>query len=159
MAIMYPEELPSKVKSPAEQKLYDIFKNHLPKEFTVLWSVSLTTSLRGGGKGDREIDFLVLHPQKGILNLEVKGGKIRYDRNLNQWYSIDHSDRENPIYPFEQAKDCMYELIRRLKEGTNAPLREPAPSAAFLKCDNKRGDDSGDDPWEGVPRPRASPAG
>jgi len=32
-------------------------------------------------------------------------------------------------------------------------------SAKFLKCDNKRGDDSGDDPWEGVPRPRASPAG
>jgi hypothetical protein len=57
MARMYPEELPSKVKSPAERKLYFMLKEHLPKEYTVLWSVSLTTSLRGGGRKDREVDF------------------------------------------------------------------------------------------------------
>jgi hypothetical protein len=122
MARMYPEELPSKVKSPAERKLYFMLKEHLPKEYTVLWSVSLTTSLRGGGRKDREVDFLVLHPQRGILTLEVKGGKIYYDRNLNQWKSTDHRGETHKIYPYEQVTDCMHTLIRRLQKQANSPL-------------------------------------
>ncbi len=33
-----------------------------------------------------------------------------------------------------------------------ALLQAPQSNAAFLKGDNKRGGDSGDDPWEAVPR-------
>ena len=128
MATMYPEKLPSKVNSLAEEKLYYVLKEYLPNEYTVLWNVHLNTSRRGGGREDGEIDFLVLHPQKGLLIVEVKGGKeIHYDRNLNQWYSTNHFDKTNPInHPFEQAEDCMHRLIRQLKEEANSPLLRTA---------------------------------
>ncbi len=122
MARMYPEKLVSYVKSPAEQRLYYMLKEHLSEEYTVICNVPLTTSLRGGGKKDREIDFLVLHPQRGVLNLEVKGGKIEYDRNLNQWISIDRSGEPHDINPYEQVTDCMHLLIHRLRKKTNSPL-------------------------------------
>ena len=44
MARMYPEKLLSNVKSPAEQRLYYVLKEHLPEEYTVICNVPLTTS-------------------------------------------------------------------------------------------------------------------
>lgn len=128
MAKMYPETLiPSKVKSSAEKRLYYLLKGNLPEEYTVLWSVPLTAGLRDGGRKTREIDFLVLHPQKGILNLEVKGGRISYDRNSRQWYSTDRFGVKNSINdPYEQAKECMNILIRQLKDEMHAPLNRTA---------------------------------
>ncbi len=61
-------------------------------------------SKSGGSEG--EIDFLVVHPQKGILVLEVKGGIITVrDENKPQWYSrTRHTDsREFKIDPMGQA--------------------------------------------------------
>jgi Nuclease-related domain len=126
MARMYPEKLVSHIKSTTGQRLYYVLKERLPEEYTVICNVPLTTSLRGGGKRDKEIDFLVLHPQRGVLNLEVKGGEIKYDRNLNQWISIDHFGVPHKIHPYEQATACMHILIDRLQRKTNSPLLENA---------------------------------
>lgn len=68
---------------------------------------SITWNSRNGGS-DGEIDFLVVHPQKGILVLEVKGGiiMVRDDGKKAVWYSRSRSanSRVFKIDPMAQAK-------------------------------------------------------
>jgi len=42
------------------------------------------TLLDGLANRERELDFLVLHPEWGLLLLEVKGGKVSWDEST--WY-------------------------------------------------------------------------
>jgi len=98
--------------SHAERKLYAAFQDQLSDDFVVFhsvwWQVRDTTS----GVRDGEADFLVAHPDFGILVLEVKGGRIRYDGWTGQWFS-----NENPIKdPFKQGREGKYSLLDKLKE-------------------------------------------
>lgn len=120
MARMYPQWLPSSVKSNAERKLFDLLRDHLPDEYTILWSIDWTmprSSARGGGARESEVDFLVLHPEMGILILEVKGGGVGYDGTRHAWYTIDARNARHPIHdPFDQARDGKYALLRELTQ-------------------------------------------
>src|SRR5260370_29725016 len=118
MATMYPQRLPSSGKSNAERKLFNLLRDHLPNDYTVIWSIDWTApraASSGGGAQESEIDFLILHPDKGILVLEVKGGGVGYDGSLHEWYSIDDGGRRHRIKdPFEQAQSGKHTLIREL---------------------------------------------
>jgi hypothetical protein len=59
---------------------------------------------------DDEIDFVIVHPQAGVLVFEVKGGLVRYDAPSGKWSSGDSEIRD----PFDQATDAKYGLIRWL---------------------------------------------
>ena len=136
MATMYPQRLPSSVKSNAERKLFDLLRDHLPNDYTVIWSIDWTVprpSSSGGGARESEIDFLVLHPDKGVLVLEVKGGGVGYDGALHEWYSIDNDRRRHRIKdPFEQAKDGKHTLIRELtRQVPSQWLRIACQNSAF----------------------------
>lgn len=120
MATMYPQRLPRSGKSDAERKLFDLLRDHLPADYIVIWSIDWTmrrSPAYGGGARESEIDFLVLHPDKGILVLEVKGGGVGYDGSLHEWYTINRNNERSIIKdPFEQAKDGKYALIRELTQ-------------------------------------------
>jgi len=136
MATMYPQRLPSSGKSNAERKLFDLLRDHLSNDYTVIWSIDWTVAhpaSSGGGVRESEIDFLVLHPDKGILVLEVKGGGVGYDGALHEWYSIDDDRRRHKIKdPFEQAKDGKYTLIRELTRQVPLPwLRIACQNSVF----------------------------
>ena len=112
MARMFPRELRPETKSKAEKRLYEAFKRGLSDDFYVFHSVRwLVRDPRSGAK-DGETDFVIAHPELGILVLEVKGGAIRYDGETGQWYS-----NENPIKdPVAQAVDSKYSLLTKLKD-------------------------------------------
>jgi len=78
----------------------------LPPPFTVIHSVKwITHESKYGSVG--EADFLIAHPQHGVLVLEVKGGEIFTERegNSGQWYSRSRSGRVNEIHdPCVQAE-------------------------------------------------------
>jgi hypothetical protein len=120
MATMYPQWLPAAVKSNAERKLFDLLRDHLPAEYTVLWSVDWTLprpAAQGGGVQESEVDFLILHPEKGVLVLEVKGGGVGYDGSRHEWYTIDARNEHHSIHdPFDQARDSKHTLIRELTQ-------------------------------------------
>ena len=60
-----------------------------------------------------EIDFLLI-TKRGLICFEVKGGVI--SREAGEWFSTDKNDKKNKIKnPFNQAKDCMYALIKHIK--------------------------------------------
>jgi hypothetical protein len=126
MATMYPPHLKTDSDldaagltpiSAAERKLFDVFKKHLPDEFTVFHGVLLQVPSRMGGVSDREIDFLVAHPEYGLLTIEVKGGLIQIDGRTGEWASRDRYGEVHAIKnPFEQIRQASYDLHSLLRE-------------------------------------------
>lgn len=85
--------------SDAELLLYEAFEN-LPPTFTVLHAVKWFARTLGTVG---EIDFLIAHPNYGVLVMEVKGGVINIDRG--NWYSTGRNGRTNSIHdPCKQAE-------------------------------------------------------
>jgi hypothetical protein len=120
MARMFPQWLPASGKSNAERKLFAVLRDYLPDEYTVIWSIDWTMgrpASHGGGARESEVDFLVLHPEKGLLILEVKGGGVGYDGTRHEWHTIDATSTRRPIHdPFDQARDGKYALLRELTQ-------------------------------------------
>lgn len=85
----------------------------LPDDFFVLHHVAWQ-SRRNGREGDGEADFLVIHPRKGIVVIEVKGGGI--DVVNGRWFSKDRYGHNHEIKnPYEQAIASKYALLGWLK--------------------------------------------
>jgi len=123
MARMFPEHLPPDVESAAERGLYDIFERGLPGDFTVFHGVRWLGAPRGGSPQDGEADFVVAHPRRGVLVLEVKGGTIARHGSTGVWYSRDHVGRDHRIQdPFKQATRSMHALIGKCRD---APSTAP----------------------------------
>lgn len=57
---------------------------------------------------DREADFIIIHPDRGILIVEAKGGNISYDHVNMVWYQNEHKMK---ISPFEQARQIKYKFL------------------------------------------------
>ena len=74
------------------------------------WAGSSRTKEKGSDDG--EIDFVIAHPEKGLLCLEVKGGGIECQHG--EWYGIHDGMRERIKDPFQQALDHRYDLERML---------------------------------------------
>ncbi|AIP52119.1 NERD domain-containing protein [Burkholderia pseudomallei] len=95
----------------------------LSDDWTVLHHVSWQ-SKRGGRQGDGEADFVLVHPRKGILVLEVKGGGIEIE--TGRWFTTDRNGRRFAIKnPFEQAVASKHALVGWLSDhglGTKARI-------------------------------------
>lgn len=119
MAQIYPERLPEGVQQDplrsAERRVYAAL-SALPNSYTVFYSVAwLSRSLSSAQDG--EADFVVVHPDKGLLVLEVKGGGIAYDANTDAWTSTDRNGATHAIKdPAEQARTSKHALRRSLQE-------------------------------------------
>jgi hypothetical protein len=79
-------------------------------------------SLRGGVQADGEADFVLAHPEHGIVLLEVKGGNVSVMDG--QWFSVDTStgQKHRIKNPVKQALDSKYALVRYLDE-LDPPLK------------------------------------
>lgn len=99
MARMLPTTISADVKSGAERKLFARFERELGSEWVVLHSLGLAVHRR---KPWAEIDFVLVGP-KGVVCLEVKGGRIR--REDGQWVFTNRFGHESRKAegPFEQA--------------------------------------------------------
>ncbi len=124
MACMYPSEISPDTKSDAERTLYDAFRDGLDNDYTVFHSVAWQSPGKKGRPRDGEADFVIAHPQRGILVLEAKGGTIHYDPGTGKWTSTDPSGHIYTIMsPFGQAKDSKYILGEQLGVMLGVPRR------------------------------------
>lgn len=114
MTRMYPQPMHPDTLSHAERRLYAALQEQLPDDYTafhsIWWQVRDTTN----GVRDGEADFVLAHPEWGILIVEVKGGRIRYDGPGGQWFSNDNAIKD----PFKQGREAKYSLLDKLKEQT-----------------------------------------
>jgi hypothetical protein len=78
MARMYPRTLLApEVESKAERRVFDRLRDGLDDDWEAYHSVSWMIRDPADGAGDGEIDFVLCHPERGIVCLEVKGGRDR----------------------------------------------------------------------------------
>lgn len=120
MAKFYPQELSNKMRCDpqraGEVKIYDALRQHLHGSWTVFYSVAwLGKTATEDVPRDGEVDFIVAHPEHGVLLIEVKGGRIRYDGTRRQWISTDRSNIDHDIDPFGQVIQCKYALLHKIK--------------------------------------------
>ena len=95
MARMIPES-PVETESAAERRLFERLREETPDELVAFHSVAWQLP---GGKGrpeQGESDFVLAHPDYGVLTLEVKGGSVRYDAQAGRWFTIG-KEGESPI--------------------------------------------------------------
>jgi hypothetical protein len=113
-------------RSNAERKVFFALKERLPEPFIALHSVSmLTRGVRGTDRlHDGEIDFLIGHPDLGLLVLEVKGGGIRCCHDEQRWTSVSTDGEYEIKNPYEQVRRSMYSLIDELKISKLTPRHE-----------------------------------
>lgn len=106
---MIPEQLPKKA-SYAEKKVFKKLKK-LPDDYIVIYSLGLSKHIK---KIQGEIDFVIIC-KRGILCLEVKGGKVTRENGI--WNVEARNGHKNQIEnPFLQASDNMYSLRNYLIE-------------------------------------------
>ena len=97
MAQMIPSFLAPETP-PSERRVYERLRAELPYSWTVIHSQRflLTPSLRGRIPPEEgEIDFLILDPTRGVIALEVKGGRV--ERTREGWYSTDRRGARHRI--------------------------------------------------------------
>lgn len=111
MAVMYPERFPAGGPE-SEREVYTVLLG-LPNDWYVFHDVAWQSST-AGETGDGQADFVLMHPTKGIIVLEVKGGGIEVDRG--QYVSVDRNGIRHVIKnPFAQARTSKHVLLDYLK--------------------------------------------
>lgn len=104
-------------RSPAERKVYEALRETLGDGFVVIHGVRWQSVTGRGRPIEGEADFVVMHPSRGFVVLEVKGGRIQRDASTRQWSSIDrHNQRHDIDDPFQQAADNRRQLSKFLKD-------------------------------------------
>src|SRR5215210_6975084 len=107
-------------ESSAERRLYEGFLEQLGDEYTVYHSVDWVMAPRSGRGIDQpeqgEADFVIAHPQDGVLALEAKGGSLRYEPASRRWQQSGRSGGHVlQKDPFTQAKSEIRSLMRILE--------------------------------------------
>lgn len=114
MAIFIPSVKPEDFNnSYGEMKIYESLRS-LNDKYTVFYSLSWV------GVNERrtvgEADFVILHPDKGVMVIEVKSGEIEY-KNGDWIQTNTRSGVAKRIAPFVQARKSQFELLDRLVTG------------------------------------------
>ncbi len=68
------------------------------------------------GKKRRYPDYIILHPQRGLLFLEIKDWKLSTILDINHERVVLRTDRgeETTSNPLEQARQCAYTVVNQL---------------------------------------------
>jgi hypothetical protein len=114
MARFIPEVVPDDIAHDSERVVYEALRG-LPTGFVVLHSFPWLRPLRdlaGEPLREGEADFVILHPERGMLVLEVKGGKP--ELNGRTWSRGGKELRD----PFDQARRSRYALLEAIEERT-----------------------------------------
>ncbi len=120
MAKMFPELLPDEVlknkSRSSEVEVYNALKHQLDDEHYVFYSSPWLGIMPDGREIDGESDFLIAHAEKGMISVEVKGGRVKIDEN-DSWTSTDrYGITRNIKNPVEQARSSKHNLLSKLKD-------------------------------------------
>lgn len=119
MAKIYPERLPQSILDDPRRKA-EVSVFHalaaMDNAFVVFYSVAWQSRSQGVAR-DGEADFVIAHPELGLLVMEVKGGGVSFDGESGEWYTIDRNGEQHAIKdPAEQARRSHYTLLDNLLE-------------------------------------------
>ena len=78
---LWPPTKPRTTESHAERRVYEALGHQLPQG----WYAWHSLCIRVPGHADAEADFVIADPSRGVLILEIKGGRI--EQPDGPWYS------------------------------------------------------------------------
>ena len=110
------EEVEREHGSNAEARVYAAARDQLGTDYTVLYSVAWIEKNRARGPEEGEADFVILHPDRGLLVLEVKGGGVERNPAGEGWVSHGADGTHRIRDPFDQAQSSSHALQRKLTE-------------------------------------------
>ena len=125
MAVFIPSIKPEDFNnSYGEMKVYEALRS-LNDKYAVFYSFSWVGVNEQRTIG--EADFVILHPEKGLLVIEVKSGEIEYKNR--EWIQTNTRTRASKkIDPLGQARKSQFELMDRLYK---AELGFPIPMMCY----------------------------
>ena len=103
---MWPRSAPRRTESAAEKRICDELRRQLPKG----WYAWHSLRLHVPGGSDTEADFVLASPKRGLLVLEVKGGKIEVRDGM--WLSGGQPLKQPPR---DQGNRFARVLLQRLR--------------------------------------------
>ena len=110
MAIMIPEKPHEYDPSSQEGIIFDALKM-LSDEYFVIHSMKIAT-INNNVYQENEGDFIVFHPQKGIICIEAKAGKVKYDGTWKYGNGIEMPHGG----PFRQAENFKWRIIQYIQD-------------------------------------------
>lgn len=109
--MLIPEDFPfSSLANDAERQVVRVLRDGLSDSWMVLPDVGLR------GDRDYQLDLVLIHPDFGVLDLEVKGHRARLADGV--WYS---GNEPMEPQPFQQAKSNAYTLRDHLRTSCALP--------------------------------------
>src|SRR5512140_3334514 len=102
---LFPPDAPRPAESKAEEKVWKALKQRLPVGWTAWHSLRIRDKHGYLGEGD----FVLAHPTRGLLVLEVKGGQVAL--RDGRWHSNAVALEKAPL---TQALDFLGKLRKRL---------------------------------------------
>jgi len=107
-------EVPVETESTAEHRLFERLRDGTPNEIVAFHSVAWQLPGKNGRPEQGEADFVLAHPDYGVLTLEVKGGTIRYDGKAGAWFTTGKKGESRIKDPGRQARSSSHALGRAL---------------------------------------------
>lgn len=131
MARMIPPENPDNIPHPSEQLVYKALAA-LPAQYVVMHSypwLRPKRNLQSEPLRQGEADFVILHPAKGMLVVEVKGGEdIRLEQT--RWWR-GHDELKDP---FAQADRNRWALVDAISDRTGKKLNKHTFTHGHIVC-------------------------
>lgn len=115
---IHPSRLPRYTASPVEPAVYEALRDTLPKGYVAWHALRFTY---GPHKLFRELDFVILAPERGLLLIEVKGGED-WRREDGHWFRGRRLVRdEGPLEQVLGSNERLRELLREELGPRNVP--------------------------------------
>ena len=104
-----------------EKEVFQLLKTTKDKTFKdciVFHSLNYPQSIKKNQKKSYnffgESDFVIFIPNKGLINIEVKGGGV--SRQDGEWYTEDRFGKHKIKDPFKQASKSLFNIGNYLKK-------------------------------------------
>src|SRR5512133_2911488 len=131
--VVHPTEMPRPTTSQAERAVWSALKKRLPAGWHAWHSLRLRNEKGYLGEGD----FVLAHPERGLLVLEVKGGHV--EQRDGRWYQNGHPLDPAPL---TQGLDYQSFLLKRLDAfGSQPPAWGVAAAFPDTEFDEQPGAD------------------
>jgi hypothetical protein len=120
MAMMIPDVSPDEIVHGSERDVYVALRDQLPDPFRVVHSLPWLRPERDAADAplsEGEADFVIFHPDYGLLVLEVKGGEEMFARGHLWFRKLERGERKI-TNPFVQARRNMHALNDAIEERT-----------------------------------------
>ena len=112
---MYPDIPYECTPASREEIMFKVLKD-LPEEYYVFHSFKIV-NVDEGVINASETDFVIFHPQKGILCIEAKAGRVKFEGNKWKYASGDEMSHGGPYRQAENGKWRLRDYIKNSDYG------------------------------------------